>query len=165
MRHINSSVHFSAIPFLHIVEVSCSNKCFMLFVVLQMTISFVCAVKLISVLLMRNSKSAINQPAGPFVCLHCSASRKRAHESARGYFTRCSHILNQIYNRVCACLCVRRTVRQGQQVTRLPHLLLSLYLLWIKVECAPLIDKESAWKSQDSRQQLFPLTQRQSVSW
>lgn len=47
----------------------------------------------------------MNHPAGPFVCPYCSASRKRAHESAQGYFTRCSHILNQIYNHVRLPMC------------------------------------------------------------
>lgn len=52
---------------------------------------------------MRNSKRVTNHPAGPFVCSYCSASRKRAHESAGAYFTRCSHILSQFYKRVHMC--------------------------------------------------------------
>lgn len=46
----------------------------------------------------------MNHSAGSFVCPYCSASRKRAHESAQGYFTRCNIVLNQT---VCARACVR----------------------------------------------------------
>lgn len=55
----------------------------------------------------------MNHPAGPFVCPYCSASRKRAHESARGYFTRCSHVLNQIYG------CVRVPVCETERETEI----------------------------------------------
>lgn len=55
-----------------------------------------CTVALILVLLVENDKGPMNHPAGPFVCPYCSASRKRAHESAWGYFSRCSLTVSQV---------------------------------------------------------------------
>lgn len=85
----------------------------------------------------------MNHPAGPFVYPYCSASRKGAHESARGYFTRCSHIywIRSTTVRARACVWNGEGGRDSGLHYRGCHICCSpCYLLWIKADCAPLTD-------------------------